>query len=152
MKWEMWKLPVKVCTFYFHQMSMIHPRKATHRFRIAPLTIVSSRKSFPGAECWVMLYTIYNWMLGNAIFGVLNGGRDQEQFKRKGGEIRIDHGQRRFVQKRLFKICFNLSLTLKFERVIRIGSQTLKTRNHCRKEGKHKDASHEHICFADIFI
>lgn len=58
----------------------------------------------------------------------------------------------RSVQKRLFKICFNLSLTLKFERVTRIGSQTLKTRNNCGKEGKHKDASHEHICFADRFI
>ena len=53
-------------------------------------------------------------------------------------------------KKKKKEICFNLSLPLKFERVIRIGSQHLKTRNPCGKEGRQRDASNEY--FADKYI
>lgn len=70
----------KVHTFYFHQISVIHPGNATNRVRTIPLTIVPVKERFSWCR-----------MLGNAVdsFRILNSGRDQKQFGRKRGETGI---------------------------------------------------------------
>lgn len=88
----------KVCTFYFHQISTIQSEKTVIRARIMSLTTVPVRGRFSWCR-----------MLGNAMIDslrILSGGRDQEQFRRKRGEIGMGHGQRRFVQKGTLKICY----------------------------------------------